>query len=291
MLARRCQPWLLIGLLGCSEYEVIEAGKVDLLRQGGEEPRTDVVFVVDDSASMAEEQAQLQVAFQGFVDVLLDTEADFQLVVTNTDPTDDATSQGPPLTADTADLSAAILDQFDVGTGGGRDEQGYTRAVQALRSGALPARPDARLVVIFFSDEDDHSAGPVTGYLDELALYAGSGEVDVHAIVGDLPGGCASGLSAADPAPRYIEGAGLSQGLYASICSDDYAQLFEDVGFAVTGWNDTFPLTRLPEPDSITVRVDEVLIPRRDTDGWSWSIGDNAIVFTGRAIPRPGMDV
>jgi hypothetical protein len=32
-------------------------------------------------------------------------------------------------------------------------------------------------------------------------------------------------------------------------------------------------------------------MPRREVDGWTYSIGENAVVFTGRAIPRPGMGV
>lgn len=281
----------LAALVGCSEYEYIERGHVDLLTQGGEQARTDIVFVVDDSASMAEEQAQLAVAFEGFTDVLLDTEADFQLAVTTTDPGDADVLAGPVLDEDTPELAAALLEQLAVGTSGTRDEQGFERAVQAVTAGGgLIVRPDARLVTLFFSDEDDHSLGTVEGWMDELELRSGAGAVS-HAIVGDLPGGCASGQSAADAGPRYIEAAELTGGLTGSICSDDYAHLFEEVGFAVLGWNDTFPLSNLPEPDTLTVRVDDVLMPARDVDGWVYSLGDNAVVFSGRAIPRPGMRV
>ena len=55
--------------------------------------------------------------------------------------------------------------------------------------------------------------------------------------------------------------------------------------------SDPKPKGHIPEPTTIEVRVDQVLMPERADDGWQYSLGDNAIVFDGRAIPRPGMEV
>lgn len=294
-LARRCHGIplsLAVVALGCSEYEVVEKGYADRFMQGGEQVKADVVFLVDNSASMVEEQARLETAFTGFTDVLLDTRADFQLVVTTTDPSDDAPFVGPILTHETRNLEEALLEQLSVGTDGLREEEGFTRALAAIAPGSgFVLRPDARLVVVVFSDEDDASPGAVEAWVDALLRQAPSGELYIHSIVGDLPGGCASGLSAASPGPRYLEGTALTDGLSASICADDYGKLLEEVGFAVSGWNDTFRLNHLPEPATLEVRVDSVLIPERDEDGWRYSLGDNAVLFDGWAIPRPGMSV
>lgn len=293
-LAPRCHlltASLVLGA-GCSEYEVVEQSYGDRYTQGGDQVQADVVFVVDNSASMAEEQAQLQAAFAGFTDVLLDTHADFQLVVTTTDASSDEPFVGPPLTDDTPNLEEALLAQLSVGTDGPRTEEGFTRALQAVSAGSgFSLRPEARLVVVVFSDEDDASPGAVEAWVTALERETGSGELYLHAIVGDLPAGCASGQSAASPAPRYLEATARTEGLSASICASDYGPLLREVGFAVSGWNDTFPLSNLPEPDTLEVFVDGVAMPERETDGWQYSLGDNAVVFEGWAIPRPGMQV
>jgi hypothetical protein len=142
-------------------------------------------------------------------------------------------------------------------------------------------------VVVFFSDEDDHSDGTVQAYVDRLLVMGGEAGAVVHAIVGDEPGGCVRGTSAADPGSRYLEGAHLTGGLIGSICDEDYATLLEEVAFDVAGWADTFPLTRIPELATLEVTVDGVRMPERELDGWTYSLGDNAVVFHGRAVPRP----
>ena len=39
----------------------------------------------------------------------------------------------------------------------------------------------------------------------------------------------------------------------------------------------------------ITQRAKCVEIPQRAVDGWQYSPGDNAVIFSGHAVPRPGM--
>jgi hypothetical protein len=103
--------------------------------------------------------------------------------------------------------------------------------------------------------------------------------------------GCASGASAADAGTRYLDAADATGGFVESICADDYTGLLTRVGLDVTGLADTFPLSRLPAAESLEVWVDDVRIPERETDGWTYSLGDNAVVFHGRAVPRAGMGI
>jgi hypothetical protein len=116
-------------------------------------------------------------------------------------------------------------------------------------------------------------------------------DLGVHGIVGDLPAGCANGANAAAAAPRYTEAISSTEGDRASICSEDYGDLLERVGLKLAGLPATFPLSAVPMVDTLEVYVDEVRMVEREVDGWGYDPGDNAIVFTGRAIPRPGMDV
>lgn len=286
---------VLAGLAACSDYEVEQVRRDEFFSQPGEIRSADVLFVVDDSASMDEEQTLLGENFSAFVAVLTDTYADYQIGVTTTDVSgaDAGLLHGGVLTPATEDLSQAFQEAVAVGTGGSRDEQGLWAAVLAADPTRNPGfvRPRSRFNVVFVSDEDDHSPELVSVYLGALEEAAGDGGFVAHALVGDMPLGCVSGTSAADAGERYLEAVEATTGWKDSICADSYTALLTQVGLEVAGWEDTFVLGDIPAPNSLLVWVDGVAIPERVLDGWQYSAGLNAIVFKGRAVPRPGMEV
>lgn len=271
----------------CQEYDVTPHRTEDVWFQEDRDARADVLFVVDDSASMVEEQVRLTDNFASFLDVLETTAADFRLGVVTTTAEDGGTLRGL-FDPETPDLSDAVLDALLVGTDGSRDEQGLATAQLALdgRNEGFP-RGDVPLAIVFVSDEDDVSPDAVEVYLTRYQEVTTA--LGVHGIVGDLPEGCATGTSAAAAGPRYIQAIAATGGHRASICADEYGTLLREVGLDVAGLPDSMPLSEVPQADSIEVTVDGVLLHHRDVDGWTWSPGDNTIVFHGRAIPRPGM--
>jgi hypothetical protein len=287
---------LLTSLSGCSDQGFATLDVTDTFLQPDTQLAADVLFVIDDSASMAEEQARIASNFGAFLSVLPSTDADYQLGVVTTDVTDPATAgilRGGILRPDDDDLEARFTAAVVAGTRGARDEAGLAAALLAAAPGQNPGflRPEARFHVVFVSDEDDHSPLTVPEYVDRLKALGGDGGFAAHALVGDLPQGCSSGTSAADPGQRYLEAAEATEGFRESICSDDYADLLVRVGLDVGGTISTFPLSRLPSADTLEVEVDGVRIPERAQDGWAYSVGQNAVVFDGRSIPRPGMSV
>lgn len=291
-MPRRLAPAAALVLLcACTENDLKRVGRLDRFTQGGESVSADILFVVDDSASMSEEQGRLGANFSAFVDVLAGTHADWQIGVITTDAADLGVLTGPVLTPDTPDLQAAFEAAVAVGTEGSRDERGLTTAALAVNPVVNPGlvRATSALNVVFVSDEDDHSGGDVADYESILAGAAGTGGFRAHALVGDLPAGCVSGTSAADAGVRYLQAASDTGGWYDSICADDYSALLARVGLDVAGWATTFYLENVPVPDTVAVTVDDVQIPERAEDGWQYSPGDNAVIFDGRAVPRPGM--
>lgn len=282
-------------LAACSDYEVKNVRDEEFFEQPGELVSADILFVVDDSASMDEEQTLLVDNFAAFVAVLEETYADYQIGITTTDVSgaDAGVLRGGVLSPATDDIATAFASAAAVGTGGSREEQGMWAAVLAADPTRNPGflRGESRFNVVFVSDEDDQSPEPVSTYLEALEALAGEGGLVVHGLVGDLPQGCASGTTAADPGIRYLDAVDITGGWSDSICARDYTPLLTQVGLDVAGWNTTFVLAGIPTVSSLEVEVDDVLIPERETDGWTYSPGENAIVFSGRAIPRPGMGV
>lgn len=137
---------------------------------------TDILFVIDDSGSMAEEQATLQAGLGAFIQTLRNSPVanDFQIGVTTTSVADFAGTVTPPdgdlvgpgimRSSDATlvtDFQAAVI----VGTTGSGREQPFEvvrRAIARSEPGGTNAgfiRPGARLAVILLSDEDDCS-GP-----------------------------------------------------------------------------------------------------------------------------------
>lgn len=285
---------LVLPLTGCHDYGFQELRYVQTFVQDDLNTRADLVFVVDDSQSMVEEQGLLATNFQAFVDAVEGSPADFQAGVVTTDVEAGTAGllRGGLIRPDEGDLSAAFLAALDVGSDGSRDEQGLAAVALAL-DGRNPGliRAGARLNVVVVSDEDDHSPEGIGSYLAGYRAASGSGELVVHAIVGNLPAGCASGVSAADPGERYIEAAIQTGGHRESICADDYREILARIGLELSALQDTFFLDALPSPDTLVVAVDEAILPRRAENGWQYDPARNAIVFDGWAIPRPSMAI
>ncbi|MCB9746002.1 MAG: VWA domain-containing protein [Alphaproteobacteria bacterium] len=279
--------------LACIDYEYAETKLTDVYVQSTEDVITDVLFVIDDSASMREEQERLADNFEAFTGVLLEATADFRLGVITTDPARDGALVDGWLDTETPELDEAFRALVQVGTDGAREEQGLAMAIRALEPSVNAgfSRDEAALHLVFFSDEDDHSSGDPQYYDSELRRLSGAGGYFAHAIVGDPPGGCVSGTLAADPGERYIATALLSAGLRDSICAEDYDEVLERVGLGVSGLVDVFPLSSLAEAETVRVWVDEVDMPQREVDGWTYDLGDNAVAFHGRAVPRPGRTI
>lgn len=287
---------LLLLSFGCSDYDVTRVVNVDAFRQGEGEVPADILWVVDDSASMREEQETVLAYVDRFVDALALSGLDYRIGVTTTDTTDaPGRLVGEVLSPDTPSIATALFDQMAVGTSGDRTEAPL-EAARAVATGDDEAgralrREDARFDVIVLTDEDDHSPDPVTTYLGELEAREGADGYRVSAIAGGLPEGCASPVAQAEGAPRLYDASLATGGIFGSICETDFADILTSLGLRAAGMEDHFYLADIPEVSSIEVRVDDVWIHQRPTDGWVYDPGENAIVFDGYAIPRPGQTI
>ncbi len=282
---------------GCIDYQVAREVHHEGWTQPSRDAGVDVLWVVDDSASMAEEQATLAEHAAGFMDFLTVAAVDWRLGVTTTDLSgasgEPGALLGGVLTPEDDDLVDAFAERVLADSDGSRDEQGFSAALLAADPDGVNAgawRPDADLEVVFFSDEDDHSGLDPDAFLDELAALR-EGSTVVSAIVGDPPAGCASALAAADAGEAYVAAAEASGGRRESICAADQDALLERVAFHVLGMNAAFALEAVPAPDTMEVRVDGALVHRRDRHGWRYEAGDNTLVFDGFAIPGPGAGI
>ncbi len=244
--------------------------QVDVFQQTSV-PNLDVLWVVDNSDSMVEEQRALADNFGDFYAYLESTGADYHIGVISSDVYS-SDHQGRLLgeisfiTPETPDSDEVFAENVNVGVGGKGDEQGFHAAILALTEPMISGdnkdfiREDAHLFVIFVSDEDDSSFGEVRYYLrrfEQLKGLGNDGMVKVAAVVGDVPevpDWCRNEKNVR-PGERYAELAVSSGGMVLSICDDDFGSNLDQLGFSAAGLRRHFTLSRLALPASIEVWV------------------------------------
>jgi len=287
--------WTLLAI-GCVDYELNRRTMVDSYVQSSRQAGVDILWVVDNSASMFEEQEQLASHTSHFTDYLTRVPVDFQLGVITTDVDVDQPGMlvdNVVLTRDSSQIASRFANLVAVEEGS-RDEFGFETTLAALDPYGINGdifNSSADLEIVFFSDEDEQSDLSVGAFVDALASYRPTSNVVVNTISGDPPEGCASIVGAADPGFRYQEAQEMTGGLRESICSLHYDALLERIALKALGLENTFALNAAPDLDTLQVLVNGAEIHRRERHGWQYDAGLNAVIFDGFAVPPPGADI
>jgi len=285
----RFLPFLV--MLGCSDYKIAGQTFSETMFQNNRLEGIDILWVIDDSATMYEEHDLLMASADEFISFVANSSVDFQIGVVSTDMDEKpGLLRGPVLRTETSGIADEFVDQISSDRVGSRDERGFDAAILGADPTLNPdfARPRADLEMVVFSDEDDHSDLAVSSVLAELEAQRPSASVKVHAVVGDPPAGCVSVLAAADVGSRYLAIQEATDGRRESICTLDYGSMLARVALDVIGLDTAFALAKVPSPSTIELLVDGVEVHRRDIDGWRYNPGDNTIIFDGFAVPRAG---
>ena len=284
----------LVLLLGCSDYKISVQSFSETFFQNDRSDGVDILWVIDNSATMYEEHDLLIASADDFISFVANSSVDFQLGVVSTDMDEDGgTLRGPVLNAETSDMADRFVDQIVGDRMGSRDERGFEAAIL----GADPnrntefARSRADLELVVFSDEDDHSVLAADAFLSELEAQRPTASVKAHAVVGDPPAGCVSVMAAADVGAKYLQVQEPTGGRRESICTLDYGSMLARVALDVIGLDTVFALAKVPSPTTIELLVDGVEVHRREVDGWRYNPGDNTIIFDGFAVPRAGSTI
>lgn len=230
----------------------------------------DVLFVIDDSCSMDDEQIALAQNFRNFIRQADLRDVEFHLGITTTTllPLPGA-FVGPVLTPNTPNLEREFQAQVGVGVFGSGIEQGLDAMAGALNLATLNVvpnqdfrRPSAMLVTIIVSDEDDQSASAPVYFLNVLRnVTSRSGYVT--AVVSGQGGGCGFNTmgGGATSAPRYEEFVRLTGGMSESICGN-WSRTLADLGDAAFGLRQVFTLSRDADPQApIIVELDGRAVP------------------------------
>jgi len=263
--------------------------------------RIDVLWVIDNSGTMYQEQDNLAQNFESFISIIEDSDVDYQIGVISTDMDKEDHSgklQGTPKIIQRGpDARDQFAENVKVGTDGAGNERGLEAAFKALSepliSGANSGflREGAALAIIFVSDEDDKSYGMINFYqriFEQMKGVGNENRVVAGAIVGDQPDGCENEeTGAAEPGTRYLMLVQNVGGSIGSICQEDFSTTLNQLGLTVAGLDRKFALSdESPEESTISVKVDGVEIMEDYQEGWQFQNG--SIFFNGSYVPPPG---
>lgn len=304
MITLRTLPWTASGIafallasVGCSEISFQDGGPINESNdasQGGPPPpggviknsyffvkRTaDILFVIDTSGSMAEEQALLQNGFPSFTSTINTYSGgtlDWHIAITSTDVdisgpgTQGALVEFNGLPANTyfltsdidvAQANSAFQSTVNLGTGGSGDERGIAAARMTAEREFNPAtslgflRPDTPLAVIVLSDEDESSTGrtaPSFSAIDDPVnfvpgiraldtLSSGLKTISFHSIVTSTQA-CLDGAGSI-MGSVYMELSALTNGIVGDICAlnKTYQEQLESLAVNIVNEAKTYTL-------------------------------------------------
>jgi hypothetical protein len=236
----------------------------------GDISQVDVLFVVDNSGSMADNQQTLAQNFDTFINSAFgqNNTVDFHLGVTTTGVLD---GSGGPLVAHwlqregQTQLDSDFEGQALVGTDGSGIELGLEGMRRALDDDAGSGnnagfyRPQAALSIVIVGDEDDNGGDPTVGqidpslarpvdtYIEFLRGLKGGNLTSTPVLVSTscTPGQC----------DRYGAVATAFNGLVLDIGSQTWGQQLSQIGQATFGLQRLFRLNSTPDPSTVTVTV------------------------------------
>jgi hypothetical protein len=286
----------------------------------------DVLFIIDNSGSMSEEQENLDANFSQFIQGAQQFENDYQIGVVTTDMVDGSESgrlQGPRIVRRGPNVENEFGSAASVGTSGAGEEKGLEAAKAALsdplifdtgvscQSDADCVEPDqcienvcggqnrgflrqnAALELVFVSDEDDFSDGSLNFYVDffkNIKGFRNESLFHANAIVGASNGrasNCSGSGGDATAGSRYVEVAQRTNGRIYSICEENFGGPLQEIGNQAFGLPVQFFLTRPADPSTLDVQVDE----QNRASGWMYDNASNSVIFDESTVPQPNQRV
>ncbi|MCB9663418.1 MAG: VWA domain-containing protein [Alphaproteobacteria bacterium] len=246
--------------------------KTDVIRQTTV-PEVDILWVVDNSCSMSDEQQALGTNFFAFINYFLDSGLDWHIGVVSTDM--DAGGHSGKLrkalgfsylTPEVNDPISLFRTMVNLGTDGSATEQGIDAAYAALAtpSSTLAAanagfyRDDAALHIVVISDEEDQSTRiELNEFIDYLRTLKRDADIPVtfSSIVG-IPGKACGGLDWT-PGSRYLNVTSAVGGIAFDICEQDWQPVLDQLGLQAAGLRDEYFLSEVPVPGTISVWLDD----------------------------------
>lgn len=257
----------------------------------------DILWVIDDSGSMADEQTALGTNFTAFINDFIDSGVDFKMAITTTDVSS-VEKRGAMVQAPYGSLTSAFAQQNErdflqlfqdmvkVGTRGSGYEKGIAASKFFMEKHPNFLRANAYLAVVYMSDEEDQSEGTVKDYMDHLkglksdaGLVKAYSIVDTHAVSSQSSYGMTLGFE------RYKQASNLTAGQLADIKGNFHTTLAE-IGGDLRSLLDSFALAHTPLDGTLKVFINNLQV-----NNYSFDLASRAIKFDENDLPEVGATI
>jgi hypothetical protein len=304
--------FLLLSLVACkgdeffsqSERQRIPTTRQESLRLTSEsfvqttsQKSVDILWVIDNSASMRNEQLGLAQNFDAFIRDFIEKEIDFKMAVITTDASSDkkcgkiiADSDKKLNSTQARENEARFLQNFSrivqVGLKGSSKEKGLDSVLcfgDKYASEFL--RSEAYFIVVILSDEEDQSQVWPIEFSETLKGYKSKpGFVKVHSLV-NITEGDGSETSQTNGYRRYAEASNHTGGIVQDINSHFASSLFS-ISEHVMGLLSSFPLKAEPVVNTIKVKVNGKFVSSAQ-----YKVENRSIKFLPRFVPQAGSKI
>ena len=242
----------------------------------------DILWVIDRSGSMNRYNVELLIGIEAMLHAL--PASDWRLVMISADPTKSVTSTEFPLVpGDDVDDAAAMLATLTMAPW----EEGFNSVYEYINHNPYSStwlRPEAGLLVVFVSDEEEQSDIEYPMTSNFLSWYGSlrMGSVFMASVVNVAAEDsvCDHYFSPIDIGDRYMEATHALGGFVVDICSEDWSPGVTDAAHSIEPIEEVV-LTHKAEADSIRVFINGSL-----DHNWVYSATYNTIYFT--TIPTAG---
>ncbi len=265
-------------------------------------PEVDVLFVMDNSCSMSEEQSAVADNFPVFMDFFLGSGLDYHIGVVATDMIANDFSgklrnvRGYRFIDESTEDPVTIFGEMvQLGTFGSGSERGRDAAYVALERrkdgyNAGFVREQASLHIVAISDENDQSNEvSIAEFVQWIrGLKWAEDMISFSSIVSEAP----TCPGAQSPGTNYTAVTDAVGGIFWSICTEDWGEALELLGIQASGLKREYFLSQLPVDGTITVSVVEDGVAFLFASGidWSYNASRNSVIFT-EYIPSPMAEV
>lgn len=224
-------------------------------------PQADILWMIDNSCSMGNEQDELTQNFPFFMNFFLGSGLDYHIAVTTSDTISNdypgaagtLTRAGPTrfITPETDNAVATFQNLANVGVNGTYPERGVHGVFLALEVKADLnedfIRDDAALHTICISDERDYTLDSVITLPEFIDWYDG--------IKPTIPERTFSAI-VSNQGERYAQVSEAIGGIKWNLTDDDWPELLQQLGLTASGFQQEYFLSQPPIESTIQVEVE-----------------------------------